>query len=304
MGQQERQARGDYYPKRPQADCNDAKVPVRYIPYPKAMKSLADRLDATPEELAAWVWLDQRDGGVAAYLNANESDPPPRFYYVPGNADNFDYLSPLMACWFSEDDIANFEPADRFITGKTLIKRWSKHKGIQPEAFIRAKIAESRLLDAHPIFGGTQGSHPDQSFPPMESGLFVLAHVEAIEMDDFDIAEPFITEQSGPCQPVEAWKIRQHFRVIRGEIENDEWWKEKMADAKRYGLLDCRAGEGKKGRSGGSLWKPAMIAGWLVDRHENGKDGMTSGAARNALSQFPGCEDVAEEMFPPNDPAL
>ena len=103
--------------------------------------------------------------GIAAYLNANELTPPPEFYfaYYPGVED---YLSPLMSCWFLRDDIDRIEPADRYITGAELIERWGKHPGIRPEAFIRAKIAESRLLDFHPICGGTQGTFGD-NYPPL-----------------------------------------------------------------------------------------------------------------------------------------
>ncbi|MCC6972319.1 MAG: hypothetical protein IT434_19055 [Phycisphaerales bacterium] len=96
-----------------------------------------------------------------------------------------DYLSPMMACWFRNDDIDKFEPADRYSTGATLIGRWSHQPGIRPEAFIRAKIAESRLLDIHPTFGGTRGTHTeDAGFPPLEVGLFALGDIERIEAED------------------------------------------------------------------------------------------------------------------------
>ena len=44
-----------------------------------------------------------------------------------------------------------------------------------------------------------------------------------------------------------------------------------------------------------------MIAGWLVDRHTNGKDGLPAAAVRRGLKQFPGCEDIADEMFPQDE---
>jgi hypothetical protein len=212
-----------------------------------------------------------------------------------------DYQSPLMASWFRQDDIDRFDPADRYITGAALIERWSNQPGLRPEAFIRAKIAESRLLDIHPTFGGTRGTHDDDSFPPLESGLFLLAHVEGIEAEDFGVDEETDEPAAGSCQPVIAAMIRQNFPVIRDADANDKWWKDKMADAERYGLLECRVGEGKKGRSGGSLWQPAMIAGWLMDRHTTGKEGLPSDAARKGLKQFPGCEDIAEQMFPEDE---
>jgi len=84
-----------------------------YTPYPFALKLLSERIDATPEEIATWVFLGPDAGGLAAYQNANELNPPPRFYYDIGNGDDFDYLSPLMACWFLRKDINDFQPADR-----------------------------------------------------------------------------------------------------------------------------------------------------------------------------------------------
>ena len=50
-----------------------------------------------------------------------------------------------------------------------------------------AKIAESRLPDIHPMFGGTRGTHTEHaSFPPLATALFVLSHVQKIETEDFD----------------------------------------------------------------------------------------------------------------------
>lgn len=193
----------------------DTLASARFIPYPRALKQLADRLNALPDELAAWVWMGPDNGGLAAYLNANELEPPPRFYYdYLGEGQSFDYLGPLMGCWFRADKIAGFEPTDRFISGKALIERWGKHPGIQPEAFIRAKIAESRLLDTHPIFGGTQGAYPeDTSLPPIENGLFVLSHVEEIEASDFGAdrdgtPDTSVTRPAEPPIGSREWRIQ------------------------------------------------------------------------------------------------
>lgn len=150
------------------------------------MKLLSDRLKATPDEMAAWLFYGPEQGGLAAFLNANELDPPPRFYYSPGSEGDFDYLSSLMACWFSAEEVANFQPADRYITGKALIKRWSYLPDIQPEAFVMAKIRESRLIDMHPIYGGTEVTFSGMGlFPPLEVGLFSLSQIEEIEQSDF-----------------------------------------------------------------------------------------------------------------------
>ncbi|MBN8476057.1 hypothetical protein [Sulfuritalea sp.] len=237
MDERQRQASGSYSPARkPSAAANEAPaMGADYIAYPKAMAMLAGQLDATPEELAAWVWMGPKDSGIAAYLNANELDPPPRFHYDLGNGDDFDYVSPLMACWFNAEDIAQFEPTDRYITGQTLIERWSRQPGLQAEAFIRAKIAESRLLDAHPIFGSTQGTCPEQSgFPPLASGLFLLAHVEAIEAEDFANVEEGKSRKGQSTVPPAAPKSKGHLNHdLQMQERANQIAAQKMEETKR-----------------------------------------------------------------------
>ena len=195
MDAQTRSARGDYFPERrpnPKIESSPSAPPsiaARYVAYPKAMSQLKVRLDATPEELAAWVWTGPEDGGIAAYLNANELDPPPRFFYayLVGTSN---YIAPLMGCWFKADDVDQFEPTDRYIVGAALIERWSKQPGLNAAAFIRAKIAESRLIDIHPIDGGTRGTFSEHSdWPPLENGLFALTHILEIEAEDFEVLD-------------------------------------------------------------------------------------------------------------------
>lgn len=205
-----------------------------YIAYPKAMRKLANRLEATPEELAAWIWMGPKINGLSAYLNANELDPPPRFFYDTLCENEFDYISPLMACWFDAHDIANFKPVDRYITGTALIKRWEKLPHIQPKNFIQAKIEESRLYDHHPIYGGTQGSSPEDHFPPLESGLFQMSEIELIEKEDFGITIPLQSNerdkklQDAANALAKQWKLDNRKKITKREIaitlaKSDEW---------------------------------------------------------------------------------
>jgi hypothetical protein len=66
MDAQVRHARGDYVPERKlyraksESAATSPTQTVRYIPYPKAMDQLTARLGATPEEMAAWVWVGVR----------------------------------------------------------------------------------------------------------------------------------------------------------------------------------------------------------------------------------------------------
>ena len=283
---QKQLARGDYYPQRkpnltkdgaPLADPASAN---RYVAYPKAMHQLTLRLGATPEELAAWIWLGPKDGGIAAYVNANEFDPPPRFFYATGG-DSHEYIAPLMACWFKADDIDQFEPADRYITGKSLIDRWSKRPGLHTLAFIQAKIAESRLLDIHPIFGGTRGTSDDQGLPPLESGLFQLAHVLQIEAEDFgdlnDAASSSVKKEMTESSA-------QDHNAVLGSPE----WRKQTAKAAANALHDQPGGSRDKQRQIREIWASGKYTSRdICAEQECAALKMSFKAARNALINQP-----------------
>lgn len=174
-------------PPNTQPDVAMRSETTSYVPYFQALSALRERLGATAEELAAWIFMGPGDGGLAAYRNANEFDTPPRFYFDEWMGEN--YLAAMAGCWFSAEDIERFEPGDRFITGAALVARWMEPLGEGVGDFVRTKIEESRLIDLHPTYGGTQATTADEAFPPLEQGLFVLAHVQAVEADDFGWTE-------------------------------------------------------------------------------------------------------------------
>lgn len=286
---QKRQARGDYYPARKRLLVEDEVsspspgLHVQYVAYPKAMYQLAERLDATPEEMAAWVWMGPEDGGIAAYLNANELDPPPRFHYSigSGNGDDFDYLSPLMACWFKEHDLAQFGPTEHYITGAALIERWSRKPGIQPVAFIQAKIVESRLLDIHPIYGGTQGGSPDDLYcPPLASGLFALSEIKKIEVEDFAAAVG--TSGDPPSEIVSPVN-----RPENPDVGSSEW-RTQNARAAANALHDRPGGNRDKQRKIRKLWASGKYSSRdLCAEQECAGLEMSFAAARKALVNTP-----------------
>jgi hypothetical protein len=181
----------------------------KFIPYLVAQERLEESIRATPHELAIWVWLGPAEGGLAAYLNAQGMKSPPRFFYDHPDPSGQDYLAPLMACWFREKDIEKFEPKDRYITGENLIARWSKHPAIRPEAYIRAKIDERRLLDLHPTFGGTQATFPtEKHFPPIEAGLYALSEIIEIEASEFSDEAKLGSGEASTKIGTEEWRKR------------------------------------------------------------------------------------------------
>ncbi len=283
METQKRQARGDYFPTRRPVDSEQEPAPtspdspILYIAYPKAMGQLAKRLGATPEELAAWIWAGPEDGGIAAYLNANELDPPPRFHFSVGSEDH-DYVSPLMACWFHADEIDQFTPADRYLTGKALIERWRDTPGLHAEAFIRTKIAESRLFDTHPIYGGTRGTFSEHAdYPPLTSGLFLLSQVEQIEAEDFDKqneredSEVTTTENTKPDSDL-------------GSPE----WRSNAARTAANARHDQPGGSRDKQRQVQEIWASGKYSSRdLCAEQECAAIGMSFAAARRALVNQP-----------------
>ena len=283
-------------------------APTSYVAYPNVQMALAKRLKATPDEIAAWVYLGPKFNGLAAYLNPNELDPPRRFQYGVGvgNERDFDYIAPLMACSFDESEIDDFAPTTRYITGTELLARWRSTLGDHTEAFVIAKIRESRLDDLHPITGGTQATSPsDDSYPPVTSGLFSISEIEAIESEDLRGAGSVHADGQhglgGSPPPVSAQEIRLNFTVLRDHDANVEWWKDKMSHAKNNGLVGSRVGDAMQGQSGGSMWRPDLVAGWLLDRPSKHRGGMSGKSIRAGLAKFAGYEQAAEDLLIDSD---
>lgn len=160
---------------------------TRYLPYLKAQDILHKRINATAEDMAGWVWCGPKDGGLVAYLNANELDPPPRFYFQYGGpGSSLNYMAELLGCWFLATDLEEFSPTSRFISGAVLRDRWMPLLGSADAVvnFIAAKEQESRILPIHPLTGETNISGGDY-MPDWTTALFVLSHVEAIEAEEF-----------------------------------------------------------------------------------------------------------------------
>lgn len=204
-----------------------------FIPYPKAMMLLQSRINATPEELAAWIFLGPDAGGLNAYLHANELDPPPPFSLLLVDAD--EYLSCLMGCWFNRGEVMNFQPSTRFITGRALLDRWSELPNIPDlEAYVVAKIEDSRLREIHPTHGGTQASFGDENseieYPPLEEGLFPVDQIERVEREEFGIGVP---DPEGIAYPPKGANETPAERVQRLKI----WLQSEIEDNGKSGAI-------------------------------------------------------------------
>ena len=96
------------------------KNPEKLIGMPLALNSLKNRLGATQEELAAWIFMTELEGGLRTYKPQNHPEEFQRFYFEPEM--NRDYLTLIFNCWFDESEIEHFEPKERFISGKIFLK--------------------------------------------------------------------------------------------------------------------------------------------------------------------------------------
>ena len=93
-------------------------------------------------------------------------------------------------------------------------------------------------------------------------------------------------------QPVSKADIVFYFKVKSDEATNEKWWDRRMRDASRYGLIDCRASQGR-GKVP-PMFYPDRIAGWLIDQEHMDKHA----AAEILRKHFPQCAEVAELLDP------
>lgn len=158
---------------------------IIYIPYLTTIKFLIEKFNSIPEELAAWIYQGDINGGLSAFLIDEKSNTLEKFYY-DYYCGNPNYLAPLMTCKFKENDITDFQPIERYITGKMLIERWSTQSDITAVDYIRAKIEECRLIDLHPTMGVSQWNKNGSASVRGEEAIFALTMIQNIEIEDFD----------------------------------------------------------------------------------------------------------------------
>lgn len=277
-----------------------------YISYERAMAQLRERLGATPEELAAWMWMSEpkqvcaklnekrercsnevlqrgdkckehggkpiqkdeikavRRRSLYAYLHARELNPPPQFFF--GNhGDEHDYLPLLYQLYFKIDDVAQFEPSERFITGRALLGRWANQTEIPPTDRIRIATQESRLNPFHPILGLTQATAPNDPFyAQLEDGLVSLAEVRVYEREEFGRELDAPAAKSGTVER----------SISKGEVINAfdglhfgrSGWNNALSDVPEW-IKPCRVTLGRKGdNTTPATWNPVLIAVALIDK--------------------------------------
>lgn len=226
----------------------------RYIHYLKALRILSSKLDTSPKEIVGWLLLGSEAYGLDGYRNPL-TDPGMRFSIVGYSA--LDYLPAMMSCWFIEDDIVNFQPRERLITGECLISRWSKQPSVMPFAFIKMLVTSGQLYDFHPM-GRTKwhGDYDDLYDGSKESAFFLMSQVKEIEKKYFfpdDSSYPF--KQGTSRRGVTGKDIRRCFTFW-----SDKRWKTVLQKPGEW-LKAARVGPVVSRKA--SFWNPAEVANCL-----------------------------------------
>lgn len=167
-----------------------------------AREILKERLGATPQEIAIWVWMGKNSGEIDGYRDAPQYDDPPKFHFPPSESfdSRFDYVSEMMHCYFRRSDLDSFTPGDRYLTYLQLVERWRTQLTEQEiVALIKAEGKTEELTGFHPLTGAVQGagSMGEEGFPPLDQGMFCLAHIEAVERRVFRNATSGVVALSG-----------------------------------------------------------------------------------------------------------
>jgi hypothetical protein len=162
----------------------------RYIAFPHALRILLGR-GLTESDVVAAVFNGPEFGGLQAYDAHSPFEDPLLFTYgLYSDNDDADHLSPLMSCKFLAEDIENFRPSERYISGRELIERWDEPLGMDPRSYIKSQIMETKLMAFHPTKGLTEATKNRRgSHPPIETGLFAVSEVLEIEKAEFGNTE-------------------------------------------------------------------------------------------------------------------
>lgn len=143
----------------------------------KALDLLESRLITSVEEIAAWVFLSEKDGGLRCFREGGNANEYHRFYFEPEMS--VDYTAELAVCLFDIEELRAFQPKERFITGKALIELWQQDGQDRPVAVIQRLVRSGKLTDLHPTRGATQACASDDSdLPELEVGLFSMKEIE------------------------------------------------------------------------------------------------------------------------------
>lgn len=257
-------------PKRP--------TPELYLAFPKAAAVLRERIGATENEIACWLFFDQ----IKAFGHVSDFCEPPEISltvialsnWTTAAKDSPPHLNALQGAYFLKYDIENFDPPVRYISFGDLIQRWSAQCQTEDAAaaLISSKIGQDRLHDFAPGLGPTILSQTHFTtnipHPPAEWAMFDCAEVEAVEEMDFPSPKFIDRDDIDPSVQRNAAKqtaklkrsaLIDEFSNLMPSIDRD------LADASR------KAPGGKDSLSdlaklGGGFWNVEAVITWGKER--------------------------------------
>ena len=222
------------------------------VHYLRAKALLRERFQAGPAEIAMWVFMGQ----LLAW-RGQELDSP-RFYFEWMPGDDYDYVSRLVDTSFSGEQLALFEPYERWLTHEELISRWSTSMSrAEALSLIRSRMISGELAAAHPL----TGMPSDDGEPGLEDCLFSVTDAEQL-LVEFCAGAP-VNEASSSGAADEGTVARMG--LISAEIKCREWLEQLMGGGgssekpKSAYLAEAQQKfPGLSQRSFGTAWKQAI----------------------------------------------
>ena len=181
------------------------------VPFTVAQKILADRLNATPQEIAIWVWLDKLQiFECDKYMDGNYkiSRVLPDFvtkwmgYSAEEQEDRDPYLI-IRKLYFKKDELKAFIPdpiEDRYLTYSQVVERIRNYESNEME--IRDLIEDENSN------GYLDDINPTGFDRKIEKGIFWEKQVVGIETEYWSPAQT--SPESGPTLPVPVNTTRQN----------------------------------------------------------------------------------------------
>ncbi len=144
------------------------------VHYLRAKALLRERLQAGPQEIAMWVFMEELIAWQGQELGSQ------RFYFEWMPGDDYDYVNRLIDTDFSSDQLNLFQPHERWLTHRELIERWATSM-TRDEALslIRSRAKSGDLVVAHPL----AGIPSDDGEPGLEDCLFSAADAEQLQAE-------------------------------------------------------------------------------------------------------------------------
>lgn len=222
--------RRSHYPNRRRDDgIEDGSIEIsQLIPFKITLIKLIDRWGASEEEMAAWVCMGPRAGGLKAFI---ETDDVRRFDFEPEM--DLNYRVPLLSCKFDAQEVKRFNPKERFLTGGELYSSIDREFGDKTHAYVVAKMGERKLNSFHPVAGATgRDDLANAGFSQLETDLFPLTPIIELAYHEgwtFEKPSRLMRHQNSRETPAER-KARLH-----------QWYEEEIESGGKRGALDRTA---------------------------------------------------------------